>query len=278
MENPLQGNHLEVPRDARIQPRKRYADEHWIRSTDNEKALHAYLEQQGKAYSRIKNAFIIELLGNIHHKRFLDYGCGPGMFLVHAAKAGASRVVGVDIEETVLSTARYFAEKQRVADACQFLAGNQFPNFFSETHFDAMLLKDVIEHVEDDQSLLNAAAKAMAPDGIVVISTQNALSLNYLIEGTYQRILRSAKDWYGWDPTHLRFYTPNKLKAKLKMAGLKCIAWRSIYLIPHKISVPLSSGRQYYRIESLTRIDSLLGRFFPWNRFGWNIIVKAVKH
>ncbi len=278
MGNPLQRNHLEMIQDTRIQSRKRYADDHWIRSKNNEKAMQAYLEQQSKAYSRIKNAFIIELLGNIHHKRFLDYGCGPGMFLGHAAKSGASQVVGIDIEETVLSTARYFTEKQGIADACTFLVSNQFPAFSSEARFDAILLKDVIEHVEDDQSLLNAAAKAVAPDGIVVVSTQNALSLNYLIEGTYQHIIRGAKDWYGWDPTHLRFYTPQRLKTKLKMAGLRCIAWRSIYLIPHKIHATLSSGRRFYRLESLTRIDSLLGRFFPWNRFGWNIIVKAVKH
>lgn len=277
MENPLRGNHLKMIRDARIQPRKKYPDDHWIRSTNHEKAMQAYLEQQSNAYSRIKNAYIIELLGNIHRKRFLDYGCGPGMFLGHAAKAGASLVVGIDIEETVLSTARYFTEKQGIADACTFLVRDRFPSISPAARFDAILLKDVLEHVEEDQSLLNAAAKALSPDGIVVISTQNALSLNYLIEGTYQRILRGAKDWYGWDPTHVRFYTPQKLMRKLQLAGLKCIAWRSIYLIPHKIPVPLSSGRQFYRLESLTRLDRLLGRFFPWNRLGWNIIVKAVK-
>jgi 2-polyprenyl-6-hydroxyphenyl methylase / 3-demethylubiquinone-9 3-methyltransferase len=277
MGNPLQGNHREMIQNARIQPRKKYADGHWIRSKNYENALQAYLEQQGKAYSRIKNAFIIELLGDIHHKRFLDYGCGPGMFLGYAAKSGASLVVGTDIEETVLSTARYFAEKQAVANACAFLVSNQFPAFSSEAHFDAILLKDVIEHVEDDQSLLNAAAKAIVSNGIVVVCTQNALSLNFLIEGTYQRLIRSTKDWYGWDPTHLRFYTPQKLKKKLQLAGLTCIAWRSIYIIPHKIPAPLSSGRRFYRIESLTRIDRVLGRFFPWNRFGWNIIVKAIK-
>jgi 2-polyprenyl-6-hydroxyphenyl methylase / 3-demethylubiquinone-9 3-methyltransferase len=263
--------------DARIQPRKKYPDDHWIRSKNHEKALQAYMEQQQKAYSRIKNTFITELLGNFHHKRFLDYGCGPGMFLGHAVQSGASQVVGIDIEETVLSTARYFTEKQGIADACAFLLSDQFPAFSPGTLFDAILLKDVVEHVEDDQSLLNSAAKAMAPDGILVISTQNALSLNYLIEGTYQRILRGATDWYGWDPTHLRFYTPQKLKNKLHQAGLKCIAWRSVYLIPHKIPAPLSSGRHFYRMESLTRIDSLLGRFFPWNRFGWNIMVKAIR-
>ena len=86
--------------DARFQPRKKYPEDHWIRSKNNEKALQSYLEQQSKAYSRIKNAFIIELLGDIHCMRFLDYGCGPGMFLGYAAKAGASLVVGTDIEET----------------------------------------------------------------------------------------------------------------------------------------------------------------------------------
>ncbi len=263
--------------DTRIQPRKKYPDDHWIRSKNNEKALQSYLEQQSKAYSRMKNAFIIELLGDVHCMRFLDYGCGPGMFLGYAAKAGASLVVGTDIEETVLSTARYFTEKQGISDVCVFLVSNQFPAFSSEARFDAILLKDVIEHVEDDQSLLNAAAKAIAPDGIIVVSTQNALSLNYLIEGTYQRIIRGAKDWYGWDPTHLRFYTPHKLTKKLQLAGLKCIGWRSIYIIPHKIPVPLSSDKRYYRIELLTRIDSLLGCFFPWNRVGWNIIVKAIR-
>lgn len=277
MESPLQGNHLEMIQDARIHARKRYPDDHWICSRNIDKAINAYMEQQRKGYSRIKNAFIIELLGDICHKRFLDYGCGPGMFLGYAAKSGASLVLGTDIEDAVLSTARYFVEKQGIAGACAYLVSNQFPVFSAEVFFDAVLLKDVIEHVEDDQSLLNAAAKAIAPDGVVVISTQNALSLNFLIEGIYQRILRNAKDWYGWDPTHLRFYTPRHLIKKLQLAGLKCIAWRSIYLIPHKIRVPNSSGSRFYRIESLTEIDRILGRFFPWNRLGWNLIVKAVK-
>ncbi len=258
-------------------PRKRYADNHWIRSQDREKALLAYLEQQGKAYSRVKNAFIIELLGDLHHKRFLDYGCGPGMFLCHAAKSGAALAAGVDIEPTALSTARYFVEKQGIADTCTFLASHQFPVFSPGTRFDVILLKDVIEHVHEDQKLLNAAADTLSSGGILVASTQNALSLNFLMEGTYQRIIRRKKEWYGWDPTHLRFYTPHNLKIMLETAGLRCTAWRSIYLIPHKIPIPHSSSERFYRIEFLTHIDRLLGRYFPWNRLGWNLIIQAVK-
>ena len=79
--------------------RKTYPDDHWLRSHDPEKALAAYLDQQNKAYSRAKNAFILELLGDLKGKRFLDYGCGAGMFTVHAALEGASEVVGVDAED-----------------------------------------------------------------------------------------------------------------------------------------------------------------------------------
>lgn len=277
MGNAVPGNFGTMTEKARTQSRKRYADDHFIRSKNHEKAIRSYLEQQSKTYSRTKNAFIMALLGNLHHRRFLDYGCGPGLFLRYAATSGASCVVGVDIEEPVLSTARWFLEKMGMPNRCLFLVSNRFPVFSPEFQVDAVLLKDVLEHVEDDQALLNAAAKAIASDGIVVISTQNAFSLNFLVEGTYQRIFRHRKDWYGWDPTHLRFYTPKNLMKKLETAGLRCIEWRSIYLIPNKIPVSSPSGRRFFRIEWLTQIDRLLGRFFPWNRLGWNIIVKAVK-
>jgi 2-polyprenyl-6-hydroxyphenyl methylase / 3-demethylubiquinone-9 3-methyltransferase len=235
------------------------------------------LEQQGKAYSRIKNLFIRELLCDLKHKRFLDYGCGAGMFLVYAAKQNAARITGVDAEESVLLTARFFAHKEGVENKCEFLVNEHFPSFPPHTFFDVILFKDVIEHIESDQRLLDAAAKHLAPGGILVLSTQNAFSFNYLIEGTCHRILRNEKDWFGWDPTHLRFYTPWGLRAMLKKAGLLPVDWRSAYIVPHKIPAPQSSGRQFYRIESLTYIDKILGHVFPFKLLGWNIIIKAVK-
>ena len=51
------------------------------------------MDQQSKAYSRVKNAYIRDLIGNLSGKRFLDYGCGAGMFVVHAASSGAAEVV-----------------------------------------------------------------------------------------------------------------------------------------------------------------------------------------
>lgn len=168
--------------------RKRYSKEHWLRSSDPEKALSAYLEQQSKAYSRVKNAFVKELLGDLSGKRFLDFGCGAGMFTVHAALQGALEVVGVDAEETALSAARYFAESEGVDHLCSFVRSEHFPILGSRPRFDVILMKDVIEHVQDDQDLLYAASEAIAPGGCLVLSTQNSLSLNYLLQGTRRPI------------------------------------------------------------------------------------------
>ena len=45
----------------------------------------------------------------------LDYGCGSGILGIAAAKLGAARVVGVDIDDKALETARYNAERNGVA-------------------------------------------------------------------------------------------------------------------------------------------------------------------
>jgi 2-polyprenyl-6-hydroxyphenyl methylase / 3-demethylubiquinone-9 3-methyltransferase len=255
--------------------RKKYPDDHWLRSHDPEKALAAYLDQQSKAYSRAKNAFILELLGDLRGKRFLDYGCGAGMFTVHAALEGASEVVGVDAEETALSTAVHFARQEGVHHLCRFIHSEEFPSFSSGGRFDVILIKDVIEHVPDDQGLLEDAAAAVVPGGQIILSTQNSLSLNYLLQGTYHRVLRKDKEWFGWDETHLRFYTPMSLQKKLQTAGFQSFAWRSVYLIPYKLPPLPSSDKKFVRLNALSWIDKKLGGIFPYNRLGWNIIVKA---
>lgn len=254
---------------------KRYPEDHWLRSTDHEKALAAYRDQQSKAYSRRKNAYIKELLGNLEGKRFLDYGCGAGWFSVYAAQNGALEVVGIDAERAALDTAGYFAKQQGVIDRCKFIQSPEFPQLLTDTRFDVILMKDVIEHVQDDRLLLQRASEALTPGGLLVVSTQNALSLNYLLEGLYQHYLKGNRSWTGWDETHLRFYTPMSLRAKLEAAGYTVKKNRSVYIVPYTFSKSLTFNQKYMRVDGLSRIDRVLGYVFPYNRLGWNIIISA---
>jgi len=254
---------------------KPYADDHWLRSEDVEMAFSAYMEQQSKTYSMIKNSFVRELLGDLSGKRFLDYGCGGGMFVVHAARQGAAEVVGVDALETALATARYFARQEGVERSCKFVHSAVFPGTAMYQRFDRILMKDVMEHVTDDEALLRAAAHAMVPGGKIVLSTQNSMSLNYLLEGTYRRRFVGDKQWCGWDETHLRFYTPLSLKKKLNRAGFGNVRWRSVYIVPHKLPAIPGTGKEFLRLDFLSWIDRFLGGVFPYNRLGWNLVVSA---
>ncbi len=253
-----------------------YSDDHWLLDHDPERVLHAYLEQQSKAYSRVKNDFIKELLGNLAGKRFLDYGCGAGFFSVYAAQNGARLVLGIDALETALGAAAFYARQQGVHKVCQFLRSSSFPTRLGLHRFDVILMKDVVEHVADDQALLEAAREALVPGGILVISTQNRISLNYLFQGTYNRHVLGDKNWYGWDETHLRFYSPISLTRQLKKAGFTAIAWRSAYLVPYKLPALPGSQKKFLRIDALSRVDRVLGGIFPYNRLGWNVVVKAM--
>jgi len=258
-----------------VQP-KHYSENHWLLDRDPENALNAYLEQQSKAYSRVKNDFIKELLGDLDGKRFLDYGCGAGFFSVYAAHGGARVVLGVDALDTALSTAAFYARQEGVDRVCQFLRSSIFPQNLGLHKFDVILMKDVVEHVTDDLALLDAAREALIPGGILVISTQNRISLNYLFQGTYNRHVLRDKTWYGWDETHLRFYSPIGLNKRLKKAGFSAVAWRSVYLVPYKLPGLPRSPRKFLRLDALSHVDRLLGGIFPYNRLGWNVVVKAV--
>lgn len=254
-----------------------YPDSHWIRSHDPAKALAVYLDQQQKVYSRIKNMFIKQLIGDPKGIRFLDFGCGAGILTLWAAASGADTVIGVDAEERVLGTAQYHARIRGLDACCNFIQSenlkkNNFPSLF-----DVIVLKDVLEHIPDDRGVLADAARCLAPDGALVLSTQNAFSLNYLLEGGYHRIVLNNKGWFGWDETHLRFYTPFGLKKKLFQAGFYCTAWRSVYLIPYKLPTLPGSERKFIRLDPMSIVDRILGPIPPFNYLGWNIIVKAKK-
>ena len=256
--------------------RIKYPEKHWIRSDDKEKALEAYLKQQSKVYSRIKNDFIKELMGNLRDKNFMDYGCGAGFFIIYGAEQQASGITGVDGEEKVLDTARYFLAQKDFQGKCEFICSETMPSFQEGKEFDIILIKDVLEHVKDDEQLLKDAARLLNQGGALIISTQNSFSLNYLLEGSWEYVIKGNKTWCGWDPTHIRFYNPSGLREKLKKAGLKPVAWRSAYIIPYKIPSLSWSQKSFIRIDSLSIIDKIFGRIFPFNQMGWNITVKVV--
>ena len=238
--------------------------------------LNIYWEIQQKSYSKVKNSFIRSLIGDPAGKKFLDIGCGCGFFTNYARNNNASLVVGIDREINALKSAKYYEKEFIGKRSNQYILSDIIP-FGKYNCFDIILIKDVIEHINNDSYLIHQVSNLLSENGVLIISTQNSFSLNYLIQGFYYRVFRSNKKWYGWDPTHIRFYTPAKIKKMLLMHNLEITGWRSNYIIPHKIAHLLGQNNKFLRLNFLTIFDKLLGKTFPFNRIGWNIIIKSQK-
>lgn len=256
--------------------RLRYEEKHWSREEDVQKALEQYIALGERPFNKTKFNLYKRLSGDVSGKKLLDYGGGAGIMAVPYAMDGAD-VVLVDAESNALKTARFYAEREGAEGRLTTILSETFPRELQDERFDIVIAKDIVEHIEDDDGFIKDLSSCQETGGVLILSTQNSLSLNYLIEGSYQKYRCGNRGWMGWDPTHLRFYTCFTLKEKLKKAGYRPVKWAGVYVIPYNIVSWLFLGKLDIQTPSLRFFDVAAGAVFPFNRLGWNIIVKAEK-
>ena len=92
----------------------------------------------------------------------IDFGCGPGHEAVELALSGATRVIGLDIQEEFLLEARRNAAAAGVADRCQF-------HRWTEERGDMVLSIDAFEHFGDPEAILDQMIRLCNPEGRIVI-------------------------------------------------------------------------------------------------------------
>ncbi len=145
-------------------------------------------------------------------KRVLDVGCGAGLLAEPLARLGGT-VTGIDAAPEVIAAARVHAEAAGLA--IDYRAGGI--ETLGDERFDLVVSLEVIEHVGDRPAFVRGLAEALAPGGLLILSTPNRTPLSRLAmitvaEGT-GIIPRGTHDWQ-------RFLTPDQLTALLREAGL----------------------------------------------------------
>ncbi len=142
--------------------------------------------------------------------KMLDIGCGPGFFLAEA-KAQGWRVQGVDLSGWAKETAR----ERFGIDVFQ---GDLAQARFADKSFDAVVMNDVIEHLEDPKAALQEIRRILKNDGILYVSTPD-------IESVLSRALRAK--WWGINKYHLYYFSRKTLEKMFYEAGLKSVRYGS---------------------------------------------------
>lgn len=158
-------------------------------------------------------------------KTALDVGCGAGLLTEPLARLGA-RVTGIDAAPENIGAARAHAAASGLD--IDYLAG-EFETVAAGRTFDLVTSMEVIEHVTDPAAFVAGLAAALAPGGLMILSTPNRTPLSRLAMITLGEglgmIPRGTHD-------HGKFLTPDELEELLAAAGIGVTGRRGLSLSP----------------------------------------------
>ncbi len=116
-----------------------------------------------KDRSKIRVLLGDQMLDELRGKTVVDFGCGEGEESVSLAKGTAFQVIGLDIRENVLKTARERAQREGVAERCHFCTHTDRP-------VDAIVSLDAFEHFGDPAAVLRMMYGLLKPGGAIYVS------------------------------------------------------------------------------------------------------------
>ena len=111
-------------------------------------------------------------------KQVLDVGCGGGILSEALAKSGA-QVTGIDMGDAPLNVARLHGLEANISIDYQKTTAEEFATRHPQK-FDVLTCMEMLEHVPDPASTIQACATLVKPGGKLFFSTINRNPKSYL--------------------------------------------------------------------------------------------------
>lgn len=171
----------------------------------------------------------IDGLAALKGKQVLDVGCGGGILSDAMARKGA-QVLGIDLSVKPLRVAELHAMEAGTEGveyrevAVEALAAER------PAGFDIVTCMEMLEHVPDPASIVNACAQLVRPGGWVFLSTLNRNPKAFLLaivgaEYVLQMLPKGTHEY-------ARFIKPSELAGYCREAGLELRASRGLTYNP----------------------------------------------
>jgi 2-polyprenyl-6-hydroxyphenyl methylase/3-demethylubiquinone-9 3-methyltransferase len=163
--------------------------------------------------------------------RVLDVGCGAGLLSEPLSQRGA-QVVGVDASRGNIEAARLHAAERQVP--VDYRLGEPADVLGADERFDVVLALEVVEHVSDVPTFLQAAAQRLAPGGLLLVSTidRTLKSFVFAIVGAEYVLRVLPRGTHRWR----QFVRPAEVSAALAGTGLRRVALTGMQYNPWRHS------------------------------------------
>ena len=188
----------------------------------------------------------IQSMVALKDKQVLDVGCGGGILSDAMARVGA-KVTGIDLATKSLKVAQLHALETQTPNvsyrevSAEALAAEQ------PACFDVVTCMEMLEHVPDPASVVQACATLVKPGGWVFFSTltRNPQSFLFAIVGAEYVLNLLPKGTHEY----AKFIRPSELAAFCRDAGLQTQASRGLQYNPLT---------QRYWLDANTRVNYML--------------------
>lgn len=153
----------------------------------------------------------------VAQRKLLDVGCGGGILAEAMAQRGAD-VTGIDMGEAPLSVARLHALETGVNINYRKIAAETLATE-AAGQFDIVTCLEMLEHVPDPSSIINACAQLVKPGGDVYFSTinRNPKAYAFAILGAEYLLKLLPKGTHEYK----KFIRPSELAKWLRQSGLE---------------------------------------------------------
>jgi SAM-dependent methyltransferase len=121
----------------------------------------------------------------------LDFGCYDGAFLASLKSKGIARLVGVDISADAVRQAH-----ERFADIEIVHIWQTMPLPFGDGAFTSVSVLDVIEHVDQQDALLDELNRVLQDNGILVVTVPGQHFFSFLDMGNFKFRFPRIHRWY----------------------------------------------------------------------------------
>lgn len=158
----------------------------------------------------------IDSLVGLNGKKVLDVGCGGGILAESMGRRGA-HVTGIDLSEKALSVAKlHLLETNQQSVSYRLISAEELAQ--EELTFDAITCMEMLEHVPEPHSILQACARMLKPEGHLFLATLNRTPKSYLFaifgaEYVLNMLPRGTHDYS-------KFIKPSELAGMAREAGL----------------------------------------------------------